>query len=506
MTIPAKRIANVIPGVLAAGGSSLVLNGLFLTQNVLVPQGKVLSFPSQKAVSSFFGPAAAETAAALIYFAGYDNSTAKPSAMLFSRYNAANNSAWLQSGSLAGMTLAQLQALSGVLTITIDGTTETSSAINLAGAVSFTAAAALIQAGFSGTIPVVTWNAVLSAFIFTSPTTGASSSMTFASGTLAAGLKLDLADGATISAGAVADTPATAMANVIAASQNWESLVTLWEPVLADKEGFAAWFNTQNDEFVYLAWDSDVQACIQGATEPFGVVAKAAAYNGVACIGGDPAAVPAGSTLAALVLDVAIFVAGAIASINFQQTNGRVALAFLAQAGLLPTCADDTTAENLIANGYSFYGSYASRNNGWTFFYNGNMPGAFSWIDTFVDDAWMQDQFQVALMDLATSAGSIPYNAGGYGQIRSALAVPIAAAVNFGAIRAGVSLTAAQLSEVNTAAGLDVSVPLQNQGWYLQIKDPGASARAARTSPIINFWYTDGSSVQQFSMSATDIQ
>lgn len=506
MTIPASQIAQVIPGVVSAGGNALVMNGLFLTENLAVPTGQVLSLASPNAVKAFFGPASAEYAAALIYFAGYTNAKAAPSAMLFAPYNLTARAAWLQSGSLANMTLAQLQAITpGTLTIEFDGVPLTSASINLSAATSFSDAATIILAAFTAPAFTLAFNAVTSTFEFTDSTTGVTSTIVFATGAIAASLLLTQATGATLSQGAVLDTPASAMNNAVAVSQNWVSMVPLFEPTLSNKEAFAAWFTAQNDDYLYLAWDSDAQASVNGATEPFGVIAKAAQYNGVACIGGDPAAVPIGNTLAAMVMNVAIFAAGAIASIAFQQTNGRATLAFLAQAGLLATCANLQTATNLLANGYSYYGAYATRNQGFVFFYNGQMPGKFDWIDTFVDDVWLQDQFQVALMMLATNAGSVPYNSPGYGIIRAALLAPITAAVNFGAIRAGVALSAAQIAEVNQAAGLDVSTPLLNQGWYLQILDPGATARQARTSPIINFWYTDGGAIQSFTMDSIDI-
>jgi hypothetical protein len=504
MTIPASQIVKVNPGVVSAGGASLVLNGLFLTESLLMPTGQVLSFASAAAVSSFFGPASAEAAAAEIYFLGYNNSTVKPSAMLFAPYNVAARAGWLQSGSLAGVPLATLQAYSGILTLSIAGTPITSSNIVLTG-LSYSAMAAAIQAAFTTPPFAVTWDAVNTSFIFTTTVTGATETITFATGSLAADLFLTSATGALLSQGAAVDTPATAMANAVAVNQNWVSMVPLFEPSLSNKEAFAVWFNAQNDAYVYLAWDSDVQASVQNSSEPFGVVALAAQYAGVACIGGDPIAVPVGNTLAALVLNVAVFVAGAIASLNFAQTNGRATMAFLAQTGLLPTCSALETSVNLLANGYSFYGAYATRNQGFVFFYNGNMPGTFSWIDTFIDDIWLNDQFQVALMSLVTSAGSIPYNPAGYGLVRAALLGPITAGLNFGAIRSGVQLSALQIAEVNTQAGLDISTPLQTQGWYLQILDPGATARQNRQTPVINFWYTDGGAVQQLTLASIDI-
>ena len=41
MTIPASQFVKVNPGVLAAGGSNLVLNGLFLTENLAMPTGEI---------------------------------------------------------------------------------------------------------------------------------------------------------------------------------------------------------------------------------------------------------------------------------------------------------------------------------------------------------------------------------------------------------------------------------------------------------------------------------
>ena len=134
------------------------------------------------------------------------------------------------------------------------------------------------------------------------------------------------------------------------------------------------------------------------------------------------------------------------------------------------------------------------------------MPGEFPWIDTFVDDAWMNDQFQVTLLSLLAAVGSAAYNAQGYGLIRSALVGgPIAAAINFGAIRQGVVLSALQIADVNQQANANVAQIIATNGYYLQILDPGVTVRGERGSPIVNFWYTDGGSIQKITMSSLDI-
>jgi hypothetical protein len=514
MSIPASQIVTVNPGVVSAQGNPLALNGLFLTENLQMPTFSVYAFASALAVSKFFGPASAEYMQALIYFGGFDTSTVKPGFMLFAPYNVTARSGFLQSGSLASISLTTLKTYTGVLTITLDGVAETSSTINLSGATSFSNACTIIEAAFT-TPPVVTYNPVNSTFVFTSPTTGASSSVSFASGSLAAELLLTQATGAFISAGAVLDTPNSAMNNAVAQSQNWGTMVTLFEPVLADKENFATWFNAQNNRYGYLAWDTDAQASVANATEPFGVVAKNLSYNGVACISGsasDIAAgiangtIPAGTTLATAALATATFVAGAIASINFSQTNGRITLAFRSQSGLAPTCNALQTSENLLTNGYSYYGAYATANQGFVFFYNGNMPGEFEWLDSFVNQIYLNAQLQLALMTLVTQVNDLPYNQQGYGLIRAAMGDPIVAALNFGGIRAGITLSAAEIAEVNQASGVNAASTIETQGYYLQILDPGAQARSARQTPIINFFYTDGGAIQQITLASIDIQ
>ena len=515
MTIPASVIANVVPSVLSPGGTGLVMNALALTQNPLMPTGTVLSFPSAQAVSNFFGPASAEYAYAAIAFAGYVNGTQVPSSILFAPYNAAARAAWLQSGSLASVPLATLQALDGTLTISVNGTPLTSSTINLAGLASQSLMAAAIQAAFTTPPFSVAWDAIQSAFIVTTTATGATETIGYASGTIAAGLNMTAATGATLSQGAAADTPASAMNNIIAVSQNWATMSYLVEPSLANKELFAAWFSEQNGQYLGVMWDSDTQACVQNATEPFGVVAKTNKFGGVMCIGGDPAA----GNLSTLCQNVASFVQGMTASVNYSQTNGAISFAGKSanSAAVFPTCANLQTYTNLLANGYSCYGAFASRNTGFTFFSNGNMPGSIPWANLYVDQIWLNSQFELALINLYTSAGKIPYDPFGYGLIRSSLVGqatdttnasdngPINNALNNGVIQTGVTLSSSQAAAVNAAAGATIAGTIQTNGYYLQILDPGAEARAAGATPIINFWYTSGGTVLSFSMSSINI-
>lgn len=507
MTIPSSHVVNAQPGVLGAGGNSLDMIALYLTENTSMPTGQVLSFASLAAVQAFFGANSAEAAQAQIYFNGFVNSSLKPGAILFYSYNASARSGFLQGGSLAGLTLSQLQALTGVLTIDFAGSSLTSSAINLSAATSFSNAATIISAGFTSPAFTVTWNAVASAFLFTSTATGASETIVYATGSLAAGLALTQATGALLSQGSAVDTPAEAIAAVLNLNQNWSTLVTMFEPNLADKQSFAAAIDAQDDQYLYDAWDSDANASVQGNQTCFGFIAQQQEYQSVSIISGDPALATAqGTTLAALALNAASFLAGAIASINFSLPNGRTNLAFRSATTLAATCANLQIAENLEANGYNYYGAFATRNQGFTFLYKGLMAGsAFISIVRYVNQIWLNSQLDLALMEYLTAVGSVGYEPADYTAIRNVLSDPIDAAISFGAIRTNVALSAAQIAELNAAAGVNAASQVSAQGFYLQILDPGAPARALGQTPIINFWYTDGGDVLQIFMDSTDI-
>src|ERR1700752_888538 len=124
-SIPASSMVSVVPSVISAGGSALELIGLCLTNGTRTPIGTVPSFPSAAAVSSYYGPASPEAAAAALYFAGFQGSNVLPAAMLFAQYNQSAVSAFIRGGSLSTLTLTQLQALSGSLTVVADGYTYT---------------------------------------------------------------------------------------------------------------------------------------------------------------------------------------------------------------------------------------------------------------------------------------------------------------------------------------------------------------------------------------------
>lgn len=646
--IPASQIVNVIPSVLPAGGSALDLIGLILTDDTRVPIGDVISFVTGDDVDDYFGTLTQESALASIYFLGYDNSTAKPGKILFAQYNQTDVSAWLRGGRIADLTLAELQAITGSLTVTIDGTPNTDATVDLSAATSFSDAGVILATGLgilgvqtasvtasindgsasvtgsisgnlmtvtavtsgtlypgstvtgsgitagttilqqltgsvggtgtyqvsasmtvssttitasrvdgvmvvtavgSGTpgvgnvltgagvtagsyitaqltgttgstgaysvneqqtvvsttivlnVPGVSYDSVLGAFVVNSGTTGAGSTIAFATGTAAAELLLTSATGATLSQGAAAAVPATFMDAVTAVTQNWVSFTTTFEPTDDIKIDFATWVNsgTLLNRFLYAMWDtSAVNTGTSGPTTAVGTI-TAGNYSGTAMIYEDPDIDTTSAELAA-------FLMGAIASLDFARTNGRATMAFRKQAGLLPQVSNGTVADNLIGYGLNFYGDYTTANDSFTWLYPGTISGDFQWIDSYVNQVWLNNALQLAMMVLLENVGSLPYNVSGYAMIEAACLDPINAAVNFGAIRPGITLSAAQIAEVNSAAGLKIDTTLSARGWYLQIRDATPQVRQARGSPPMTLWYMDGQSVQKLTLASILVQ
>lgn len=497
-SIAANQIVNIVPGVISAGGSALDLTGLVLSTAARVPIGAVLSFPTATSVSGYFGASSTEATLAAVYFNGFDNSTVKPGSMLFAQYPLAAVGGFLRGASVASLTLAQLQALTGTLTVTVAGTVKTSSTIVLSGATSFSNAATIILAAFTTPGFTVTYDSVSGGFLFQVTATGGTSTLTYATGTLATSLALTAATGASLSQGAAVAVPGTFMTSITALTTNWASFMTAFDPDAGGgnvlKQAFAAWTGAQANRYIYVCWDTDVTPTLStAATTSLGYLLGQANTSGIMMIYAPDAT-------------KAAFQCGSFASLDFARLNGRATMAFKSQSGLTADVTDATVAANLMANGYNFYGSYATANQGFVFFYPGSIIGSFKWADSYINQIWLNNALQLSLMTLLTQSKSVPYNTMGYALIEAACMDPINAALNFGAIRAGVPLSALQIAQVNAAAGLAIDTALVAKGFYLQVLAATAIVRAARGSPQCTFWYLDGGSVNKINLPSIEVQ
>lgn len=350
----------------------------------------------------------------------------------------------------------------------------------------------------TATAVAVTYNTTTGSFVIMSGVVGAISTSAYATGSTAGALMLNAVRADALSQGAATAVPGTFMDALVAITQDWVSFTTLFDPDAGSgnllKLAFAAWNDTQNDRWAYIAWDTDLGPS-QSAPDATGLGHKinAAGYSGT-------------STIFSTDYTLATFICGAIASVDFDQPNGRITFAFRQQDGLVATATTAAMSENLIANFTNFYGAYATANQPFVFFQNGQVSGDFAWLDSYINQIWMNNAFQLQLMDFLSNVNSVPYNSAGYSQIATALQPKIDDAVNFGAIRSGVVLSTDQIAAVNATAGAPIAQVLQTRGWVLQVLDPTPAVRAVRGSPICRFFYVDGQSVQQINLDSILVQ
>lgn len=501
-SIPLSTLIGGQPSVLGAGGNPLAFNGVMFDQDPSIPIGTAQSFANLAAVQAWYGVNSTQAALAAIYFAGYTNASLIPGNLFFMQYNSAPVGGYLRGASLAGVSLNTIKALSGTLTVSLDSVSTVSGAVNLSSATSFSNAAALIQTALRAGTPTntatVTFDALRSAFIITSSTTGATSLVSFATvGALATGLGLTQAAGAVTSVGAVAATPASAVAALVAATQNWVTCMTTWEPVVADKVAFATAINGLNQRYAYVGWDTDVTATNTiPASASFAVLT--ANLNGRVAIWESAASTQPGAKAA--------WFMGATASINYNQTNGRLDYSWQGLGALIPDVTDATIASTLQTNGYNFYGVYADGASQFQNFQPGSISGTWLWADDYINQIKITSDLRIALAQYRSSVKAVPFAQRGYNGIRAACLQPIKLHVNFGSIVAGVTLSTTQRQEINTQVGFNVADTLQSQGWYLNIVPASPTVRATRGPLQGQLYYTDGGSVRTINLASIDVQ
>ncbi|EKS4549245.1 DUF3383 domain-containing protein [Salmonella enterica] len=494
MPIPLSKDVQINPGVLAVAGNAVDLNGLLLTSNPILPAGGVVPFSSPDDVAAYFGALSDEYARAQLYFQGFKNATKTPGQLLFSRFNLAASAAWLRSGSFKGVTIEQLQKLSGTLTLSINGKS-TSAEVNFNGVTSFAAAATALQTALTAAVATVVFDTTQNAFVITAA--GAkpeSTTITFGSGSAAEPLKMTSNTGAVISRGAPASDVPDTMAAIKDASQQWAGFSTVSEVTDEQHLAFSAWANGQGKRYFYVAWTTSGNAKVKDSTDHI-------AYQ-IITVNNYSAVVPvfaSDGNRAAAVL-------GYAACLDFVRPEGRVPFKFREYEGLAADVTSGRDYDALIAAGYNFYGKYAENSVVEDYWADGTITGDFKWLDSFCGQIWLNANLQGAVISLFKSNQTIPYNNEGRALVAASMSDVIQQYKRWGGIREGVTLTEAQKKQINNVVGEDISSTLFATGYYLYIGDMLPSLRPTRSSPSCTLWYCDGGSIQKLVIASTEVQ
>lgn len=496
-TIPVREIVKINANVLAAGGGASDISGLILTKSTLLNEGELKTFNNSDEVATFFGATSDQAIMAEKYFNGYENATTSPKELLFYRdYIAAPGSAiatfnvGIADGTLpVGQTITSTSSLPGV--VVVNGVTVSVPAAAFATA---TTKADIITAlntalGVNGTATSAGTNIVITASnLAPNPSLVFQASWDFWQIGPAVGTQTPFLTRAQITSYVTTPTR-TGMELPLSLSRNWAFFTTDFAVSQAEFTAFAQFVSNaqQANRFGYVLWDDEGLMTVP--TINFTNLIATNNYANIVRVYND--------------IETAAFFMGAAASVDFARLNSRITFMFKKQAGLAAGVTNSTDRQTLLNQGINFVGSYATANADFTFFENGRISGKFLWADEFVNQVWLHSSFERRLIELLQAVPSIPYNNDGYyGLIAPSLQDDITAAINFGAIRTGVSLSSSQAAIIRNAVGIDISQTLFSQGYYLQILDPGAVARNARTSPIINFWYTSGGAIHSININS----
>lgn len=487
-SIPASEIVTVLPSVLGAGGTAMALNAVIISDDV---KFVAKEYSNADAVGNDYGTTSDKYKFAQIYFNGFTGSTVKPSALFISKYSAVDSAAKLTGASLRSMSLDQLKAITGAISVTIDGVLKTGT-IDLSAATSFSNAATLIATALTA---AVTFDTQLQSFVIASGTTGATSSISFATGAAAEALALTELTGAQLDNVTTVDTATTAMKRLTNYTLNLSTIVAETSVALTDdiQKEIATWVSLQNHRYWLVKYGEEPTALIANNTTNF---AGWIAENNVAdvtCVYGT--------------FEHAALCSGYAASLNFSELNGRTTMDFRSTSTLAPSVTDVDDANALESNGYAYYGAFATANDRFIFLRNSIVSGEFKWVDAYLNQIYFNSQLQLAQITGLIANKSIPYNEAGKSKVRASAQDPINEMLNFGGIQTGVILSEQQKSIINNeAGGVDAATVIYNQGYYLFIGNATPQVRAARGSFPIKLWYTDGGSVHSINIASINVQ
>lgn len=494
MAISASQIVQVQPRILSGTGNDLVFNGLVLDKSSLLPTEEPVSFGSADAVGEYFGTESDEYKFASVYFGGYTNSQIKPSLLYLYRLCPEGAAPFVRGESLKpAEALTEIKKINlGTFNFTLNGSEVILSDVDLSEVVSLSDAATVLNQALldKAVAATVTFSSLTKSFTLAGTEVGKEKSVSKPTGTVAGAFGLS-AETSIVSAGTNAMSVTATMNELTAKFQNFVTFTTLEEPSDEDALLLSQWVSANASAgtmYLYVCWDS-AKANLDASNKTV-IAEKIRELNATGVCVVYPKAT------------IAAFVMGTAASIAWDQANGTITFAFKAQSGLGADVTDTQHSVALLGHGVNFIGNYATRNDNFVFFYNGQMFGEWAWIDTYLNACYLCNKLQVQLMAMFTSNRRIPYTQEGYAIIRANCRDVIESAINNGVINKGVTLSNAQKSVLTSELGGDFSDEIYNNGYYLQVLDATAQARQQRVSPPCNLVYTYGGAVQKLTLPA----
>jgi hypothetical protein len=483
-SIPASKLVSILPGVVGTGGNPLALNALFITKQAPQSMLGVKAFGSAEQAAELFGRKSKEYEAAQVYFRGFEGSTTLPETLYIASMVTNDQPAKLVGGKLP---IRDFNHIPQGLVLDIDGKRQTVT-ITPENIKSYSALAAAVSESLAkaGTC---SYDASSRTFTLEGAKKGTAGAMGFGYGDLADYMGLTEETGAQKNNGIVADTIEDLMPRITKETSNFVSVMTIGNFSTDENLAISRWVSLQKDRYFHVLHSDSTEKVV---LEVISQTIFESDIGGTCLMYGD-------HTHGAFACSYA-------ACLNFDELNGRATFAFRKQEGLKPSVSDEALSDELLRLKFNYYGAYGTANDRFILVNDGSISGKFKWLDSYVNQIFLNSQLQLALLTMLTSFKNIPYTDNGMAIHRAAIKDPIDQMLNFGAIQRGVELSEQQKKQINTEAGFDAASQIKTEGWCLRIGKTPAQTRGLRRSIPLKLWYADGGSVQKVELPSINVQ
>ncbi|WP_413206717.1 DUF3383 domain-containing protein [Rhodospirillum sp. A1_3_36] len=439
-------------GVLLIAGASSVID----------QAERIRTYTDLDGVLADFGTLSPEYAAAVVFF----GQSPRPKILRIGRWVKADAPAILRGAALTTeeADIGQWTGIdAGSLTITVGGVEQTVSNLDISASTTLEGIAAIIDAALGGVGAGLTYDG--ERFILSTAATGAAASLGWATGALAAQMKLTVDTGLAPVGGVGAETPLQAVADLADLASDWYG-VTFADPDLTVDQhiAVAGYIQASAKARMYAVTITDTRVMDSTYVLDLASRLKALGYTR--------------TTVAYSANPYAIISAlGRAFTVNFNMNRSTITLKFKQLVGIVAEGLRETQALALAGKRCNVFAAY---DNDTAIFQEGVMCG-----DAYFDEIhgldWLANAIQVSAYNLLyQSKTKIPQTDSGVNQIITAIEGVLAQAVSNGLIAPGI-WNADGFGQLERGDRLD-------KGWYIyaqRVDDQDQSEREQRKAPPI---------------------
>lgn len=428
--LPVSSLVNVSVNLSPSLAQAPAVNTLLMlgTSTVIDVVSRMRRYTSLAQVATDFGTAVEEYLAAAAWF----GQSPQPTSLLIGRWAKNASAGQLIGGAVSAVNqaIATWNAINaGSIRFTIDGNAAQNLAgLNFGAAANLNAVAAIITAALAGTATVI-WNPVYQRFEVTSASTGAASSVAFAT-TTGAGTDIsammalrNISAGAYVANGIVAETALAAVTLMDSMfSSQWYGLM-IPSGANADHTAVATYIEAANPSHFYGVTSVDPNTLIASATTDIAYLLANGKFNKTACQYSSTNPYAVASLLARIL------------TTNFTASNSTITLMYKQEPGITAENLTPTQSAAAAAKNCNVFVNY---NNATAIIQFGQCASG-QFIDSVIGADWLQDQIQTNVYNLLFgSTTKIPQTDAGNHQIATQIEAALIQAVNNGLLAPGV--------------------------------------------------------------------